>query len=252
VLARDTLNIEELDLFRAVMKWGERMRARLAAVKEAEAANAPADAGGEDAAAATPASVDMGEALEGVIDGVRFPLISPEHLRDVVQPALQLTPNKYCVSEALILEAYQHHALIRIGQASNVSELKTRKRTGSAGSTLSSQGGAHAPAQEALQRAKNADSRTYRWLEGLPTNAERISMGGMQLTRDSAVLLADFLTRRFRALVELDLKRNQLDRPAMALVIGALKHCPRLAGLAIAENPVHVGADDSRPGYEHD
>ena len=57
----------------------------------------------------------------------------------------------------------------------------------------------------------------YRWLESLPPRAERISMGGMQLQYDSAVLLADFLARRGSALIELDLKRNQLDRKSMVL-----------------------------------
>jgi|LauGreDrversion4_2_1035121.scaffolds.fasta_scaffold6369308_1 hypothetical protein len=42
-------------------------------------------------------------------------------------------------------------------------------------------------------------------------------MGGMQLQYDSSVLLADFLARRGSALVELDLKRNQLDRKSMVL-----------------------------------
>jgi hypothetical protein len=169
LLTRDSLNIDEIDLFAAVMKWANVWKVREAEkadAGDADAAKAPlADTDSPAVPAAPAAAGGLGKTLStvseflssSVIDCVRFPLISPEHLRDVVQPALLVEPGKYCVSEALILEGYQHHALIKIGQASNVSERKTRRRTGSALHALSDSNGA---VLEAILRAQSADSRT--------------------------------------------------------------------------------------------
>ena len=259
LLQRDRLTIDECDLFLAVIRWGQKEKKRL----EAAAAAAPApepDAAGNDGGEAAGeggggaggggARPDLATALAGVIESVRFPLISPEKLRDIVQPAV-LGPEEgtYLIPEALILEAYQHHALVRIGQVSNVAPHKTRPRKGPAIGAAS--GGGHGEAgvdPESLKRAIAAASRTHRWLEGLPTQAERISMCGMQLGREDAVVLADWLARRGRAVVELDLRCNSLDRPGMELVLRALPHCPKLAGLALAENPLAMGAADAISG----
>ena len=217
LLQRDRLTIDECDLFLAVIRWGQKEKKRL----EAAAAAAPApepDAAGNDGGEAAgeggggagggAARPDLATALAGVIESVRFPLISPEKLRDVVQPAV-LGPEEgtYLIPEALILEAYQHHALVRIGQVSNVAPHKTRPRKGHAIGGASGGGFGEAGVDpESLKRAIAAASRTHRWLEGLPTQAERISMCGMQLGREDAVVLADWLARRGRAVVELDLR----------------------------------------------
>ena len=92
---------DELDLFKAVMKWGvvEKKRLEAAAVQahaEGEAAAADDNAEGEGRARAP--APDMHMALQGVIACVRFPLISPENLRDFVQPEMEMhngIPERY-------------------------------------------------------------------------------------------------------------------------------------------------------------
>ena len=174
----------------------------------------------------------------------------------MVQPALQRPgeeAGRYCVPEVLVLQAYQHHALVRIGQPSNVPESQTRRRTGSAAAlpdSSSNPAAATEAADRALQKSKAVASRTYRWLDGLPNNFERLSMSGMQLGMHDAVVLADFLSRRGRQLVELDLKCNQLNRAALDLIFGALKECPKLSGLALAENPLQLGVGGGQGGQK--
>jgi hypothetical protein len=51
-----------------------------------EAQSEPADTGNAGASVREPS---LGEAVDGVLEFVRFPLISPENLRDVVQPTLK-------------------------------------------------------------------------------------------------------------------------------------------------------------------
>jgi hypothetical protein len=222
LLQRPTLNVDELQLFKAVMRWGAKEKKRLeeAAAEASNAAPPDADAEGESAPATT-AAADMHAALKDVIDHVRFPLISPEVLQNDVQPTMLAEYGEAQIPERLILEAYQHHALIRIGHPSHIDTAKTTRRTGSSSlDAAAGRGHGSAPAMDAeeLKHARAAASRTYRWLQGLPSNAERLSMSGMQLSKNDAYVLAEYLGDRGRALTELDLKCNDLDRPSMVCV----------------------------------
>ncbi|KAJ1489417.1 hypothetical protein T484DRAFT_3499128 [Baffinella frigidus] len=144
--------------------------------------------------------------------------------------------------EALVLEGYQHHALMRIGQPSNVAPDKCRPRCGANPEPLG------AREDQQLLQARASAVRTYRWLQGLPSNVERLSMSGMQLEVDDAILVEDFLRRRGRNLVELDLKSNRLDCKALLHILAGLRHTPKLAGLALGENPLWQGAASSQLG----
>jgi len=131
LLQRDTLNIDELALFKAVIKWGivwtrDEAQAEKASAGAADTEQA-ADASAPDAVASTQnatlgktlskASDQIRKRLESVIECVRFPLIAPDDLQSVVQPELEEETGKgKYVAEALILEGYQHHALVKIGQ----------------------------------------------------------------------------------------------------------------------------------------
>ena len=287
VVGRDSLAVPEIDLFKAsgqiiapapgsallsvrgaavakretgrhvqiVMRWGESERARMEAKPpvSAAAADAPAAAEGEGetgpaagAGAVKPAAPTLALALAGVIDRVRFPLIPPEALRDVVQPMLRAAGGEGGAAggalEAQVLEGYQHHALVRIGQPTNVAPDKCRPRGGAGAEPAGGREDAE------LAQARATAVRTHRWLQGLPSSVERLSMAGMQLARDDAVVLADFLRRRGRGLLELDLKGNRLDCAALAHVLAGLRHCPRLEGLALGENPLRQGAGGAQAG----
>lgn len=137
--------------------------------------------------------------LDGVIDLVRFPLISPEDLRDAVQPALR--EEGYKSAERLVLEGYQYHALVKIGQPHNLDPSKTRPRSSPPprapepappASAAPPSGPDQAAVGDAIVRAQ----RTSRWLASLPQGVERVSLAGMRLGEDDAIVLADFLQKR--------------------------------------------------------
>eukprot|EP00960_Hanusia_phi_P032847 750099-Hanusia_phi.AAC.1 len=139
LLARDSLGIEEEDVFLAVMRWGKKQaeivekeaREKKEAAPLSEQGEGQGEAqeevggGGGGAAAAAREKLDdrpwLEIALSGVVDRVRFPLISPAALQDVVQPALTVEHEgeRRCIAEKFVLEGYQHHALAKIGQPSN-------------------------------------------------------------------------------------------------------------------------------------
>lgn len=194
--ASDTIRAPELAIFHATIAWG---KAQLKAAPP-PAEEAPAE--GEDAAA--PKQNGLDSVLDGVIDLVRFPLISPEDLRDAVQPALK--EEKYAAAERLVLEGYQYHALVKIGQPHNLEPAKTRPRrspppasqanpkqaAAAAGNASPPSGPDQAAVGDAILRAH----RTSRWLASLPQGVERVSMAGMRLGEDDAIVLADFLQKR--------------------------------------------------------
>ena len=194
--ASDTIRAPELAIFHATIAWG---KAQLKAAPP-PAEEAPAE--GEDAAA--PKQNGLDSVLDGVIDLVRFPLISPEDLRDAVQPALK--EEKYAAAERLVLEGYQYHALVKIGQPHNLDPAKTRPRrspppasqanpkqaAAAAGNASPPSGPDQAAVGDAILRAH----RTSRWLASLPQGVERVSMAGMRLGEDDAIVLADFLQKR--------------------------------------------------------
>lgn len=86
-ITRDDLTIDETLLFLAVMRWGAKEKQRLLAeyassVEAAQEVGAGAEAGGKAPPPRAPRPPpDMSDALKGVIEGVRFALISPENLR---------------------------------------------------------------------------------------------------------------------------------------------------------------------------
>lgn len=234
-LQRPSLNVDELKLFDAVIEWGAREKKRLQDKAQASAASpsdAPAEEDSVPAEAAGAGAADMRTALQGVIDHVRFPLIPPEILQDKVYPKMQQVYEDAPLPEKLILEAYQHHALIRIGQPSKIEgTARTTRRTGSASHDGSNapQGSAPAVDPEKLKRARAAASRTYRWLQGLPSHAERLSMSGMQLSENDAYVLGEHLSSWGAALTELDLKCNALDRRSVVRMYPLMLVCALLA-----------------------
>jgi hypothetical protein len=198
--ASDTIRAPELAIFHATIAWGK------AQLKSAPPPAEEATAEGEDAAAAAaPKQNGLDNVLDGVIDLVRFPLISPEDLRDAVQPALK--EEKYGAAERLVLEGYQYHALVKIGQPHNLDPAKTRPRGSppatsqanrkeAAGAAAGNASPPSGPDQAAVGDAILRANRTSRWLGSLPQGVERVSMAGMRLGEDDAIVLADFLQKR--------------------------------------------------------
>ena len=115
VVSRDGLAMEEVDVFRAVVNWGrEQLAARLAAARAGDDARGGGGEGDGGAGATVGARAwragATGEdrsALAAVVArpmrAVRFPLMSPMQLVQVVQPSGLVDPG--CIIEALAYQA---------------------------------------------------------------------------------------------------------------------------------------------------
>jgi len=136
-----------------------------------------------------------------------------------------------------VLEGYQHHALTKIGQPSNVEEERRRPRKNQS----SSQAEVNREEEEEagrVEEARRRAGRTVRWLENLPRQAARVSMRGMGLGYADAVVTAEHVKRGGRSLEEMDLKNNDLDLSSMQVLLPALGGCSGLKGLALGDNPI--------------